>query len=122
MTETNSLDYCERCNSALEYKIKGNVQGLFCTKCTWSCVTTYMPEILRDSQRYRLYLKSGDANNRGHIKVIASITNLNFLQSKKLLSQGKVLILEDNASAINKVRKYLKTQYIAYEIEPDFPY
>lgn len=117
------INKCQDCAANLEHRIKGSTQGLFCEQCDkWVIVTTYIPEIRRDETRYKMYLLSADSNNKQHIIALAKATNINFLQARKMIQRNKSLILEDEAVAINKVRKILHDLSIKYDIQPLFPY
>ena len=113
---------CEECRANLEHRIQGSTQGLFCHQCNeWVIVTTYIPEIVRDRTQYRMYLCCADSNNKEHIKALAKLANINFLQAKKMIQEDRALIFEDNAFAINRVRKVFNYLLIKYDIEPLFP-
>jgi transposase-like protein len=113
---------CEICGSDTVHRVENNTQGFFCTKCNWALVTTYIPEIAQDVTKYRIYLCHADFKNQKHIKALSQIANINFLQARRKIQENKPLILEDNALAIEKAKKFFDELLIKYEIEPDFPY
>ena len=113
---------CEKCGAVMESRIEGSTSGVYCTNCEWSVVTTYMPEIVLDSNKYKVYLLSADPKNREQLKAISTVANVNFLQARKMFLEERALVLEDEAVAIDKVRKLFDECFIRYEIEPPFPY
>ncbi|NET62610.1 MAG: hypothetical protein F6K47_42920 [Symploca sp. SIO2E6] len=54
---------CEACGARVEYRIEGSTQGLFCTQCGWSLVTTYIPKIAWGITQYQRNRVSCDDDN-----------------------------------------------------------
>ena len=115
---SNESVLCEKCGSVMENLDQGSTIGLICANCGWNVVTSKMA----DGKNYKIYLLSADPQNRKHIKAISVVANVNFLQAREISQKERVLIVEDRASAIDKVRKLFDECFIRYEIEPPFPY
>ncbi|MEO1373103.1 MAG: hypothetical protein AAFW70_02010 [Cyanobacteria bacterium J06635_10] len=114
---------CFECGANLEHRIQGRTQGSFCNQCNrWAVVTTYIPPIVRDKTKYKMYLCSADSNNKEHIKALSKIANVNFLQAKKMAQEHRPLILEYKALEIDKACCIFNNLSIKYDIEPLFPY
>jgi hypothetical protein len=113
---------CDICGADIEYRIEGDTEGVFCTRCNWSLVTTHIPKIAQDINIYKMYLCSADPNDKDHLKALAKVANINLLQAKKMAKENKPLIIEDEALAIDKARNILNDLSIKYDIYPSFPY
>jgi hypothetical protein len=114
---------CEKCGSPVECRRQGSTQGLFCTKCDWSVVTTHLPEIFLDELSYKVSVTSGDHKNSEHLKVIAKLTGANFLAARELLfAKNEFAVFMVKAPQVAEVRKELELAGLSYEITPSFPW
>lgn len=113
---------CEKCGSDAEYRIEGSTEGLFCTKCDWAIVTTYIPNIAQDITKYKVFLSAADFKNKDHIKVVSMVSNKNLLQARKMIQEKKPVLFEGEAIEVDKVRNALNSVGVKYEIDPTFPY
>lgn len=114
---------CEKCGADMEYSIKGNTQGYYCKNCEWSVVTSFLPDYLGDTIVYTVYLLPGQSINIDKIKTIASISSLNFIESKNFFSSdSKLKLYSGVAFEVLKIVKCLKSTNIEFEILPNFPY
>jgi hypothetical protein len=105
----------------MEARREGSIQGLFCTNCDWSIVTTYIPEILLDETLYEVSIINGDAQNKQHIKTVAQVASVNFLAARKLLQeQSPFVVFRGIATEVVKVREVLCMVGLVYEITPEF--
>ena len=113
---------CEECGAITEHRVEGSTEGFFCTKCSWSLVTTVMPEIDADITKYKIYLLFANVHNKDHVKALSEVANANFLQAMKMAKKDRSLIFEGEALEVKKVIKILNKLSIKYEIIPKFPY
>jgi hypothetical protein len=119
--DSNSI--CPKCGGALEVRRDASTQGLFCTKCDWSAVTTYLPEILRDTTTYEVMVKSGDFKNGRHLKAISQIADVNLLAARKLLQgPGDFVVFTGLAHKVKSVRDLLAAAGLEFETRPSFPW
>ncbi|MEL6460980.1 MAG: hypothetical protein AAFQ91_22525, partial [Cyanobacteria bacterium J06621_15] len=63
-----------------------------------------------------------DSKNKQHIKALAKVANINFLQARKMIQEDKPLILEDEAVVVDRAKKIFDDLSIEYDIKPLFPY
>ena len=118
----NEHKRCENCGSETEYRIEGSTEGLFCTKCDWAVLTTYIPKIAQDITQYKVFLSSADFKNKEHVKVVSKIANKNLLQARKMIQENRPILFEGEAVEVDKVRDALKSVGVKFEIKPNFPY
>jgi hypothetical protein len=111
---------CEKCGSPTVMRSEGSTQGLYCTKCDWSVVTTHIPEILLDTTVYEIRLTGGDYRNEEHVKTVAHVSGVNFLAARKLLQQKSPLVFTGLASRIVEIRKTLNSVNLKHQINPAF--
>ncbi|AFZ26623.1 hypothetical protein Cylst_4545 [Cylindrospermum stagnale PCC 7417] len=117
------MPICEKCGSQMEIRQEGSTQGLFCTNCDWSIVTTYIPETQRDETLYEVSIINGDAQNKQHIRTVAQVANVNFLAARKLLQErSPFVVFRGNAKEVVRVREVLSMPELVYEITPEFPW
>lgn len=113
---------CKMCGGETEFRRIGSVQGLFCKTCDWNLVTSYIPEIELDETLYEVKVNNGDIHNINHVKIIAEVSGLNFLSSRKLLSEQNPTIFRGMALNVIRVRTALAQEGLDYEITPEFNY
>jgi len=114
--------FCEKCGSEMVIKRQGSTQGLYCTNCDWAVVTTYVPDIVKDSTVYEVQLTKADFGNKQHLKVLADVLNVNLLQARNIAKESSGVIFKGAAVDVDEVKKKLESVDIEYEIAPDFPY
>ncbi|HLO87738.1 MAG TPA: hypothetical protein VK203_22405 [Nostocaceae cyanobacterium] len=120
---SQALPVCEQCGSPMEVRREGSTQGLYCTNCDWSVVTTYIPAIILDETLYKVSILNGDAQNKQHIRAVAQIVNVNFLAARKLLQeQSPLIVFRGDAKEVVRVREVLSMAGLVYEITPEFPW
>jgi hypothetical protein len=122
MTTDSDAVVCERCGGPTEFRREGSTEGTYCTRCDWSVVTTYIPEILRDDTAYEIRARGGDHKNQEHVKVVAALANLNFLAARKLLEQTEPVVFKGEAVAVQRARESLVDAGMDYTINPKFPW
>jgi len=114
-------EVCESCGALVEARREGSVQGVFCTRCDWAVVTTWLPEILRDETLYEVKVVAGDYKNEKHIKAIAKLKELNFLAARKLLqTESSFVVFNGKAAQLVDVRGVLISACMEYVIRPEF--
>lgn len=117
------IETCEFCGGKLKSLILGNLSGLFCDNCQqWTVVTTYIAQINLDENLYKIYLLNKEKADSSNIKLIANISNINFLEAKKLLDNSKPIIYEGKAIEIVKIIKELKKAHLEFKCIPEFPW
>ncbi len=85
-------------------------------------ITSYSP-ILMDSTIYSIYFIIKDLNpSLDEIKVYAKIKNVNYIQAKKALTNGRNLIFSGSAYSVREILKNLNQFQVSFEIEPVYPY
>ena len=116
------MTICEKCGGALEFQIDNNVQGMFCAKCNFSVVTTYIPEIDADESAYEIRLQAPLSADRNNIRIVAEISGFNFLQAKAALQTEGILIFRGKATEVSRAKEKLLVAGITHSISPFFPY
>ncbi len=123
MTNVSANTTCEKCGGVLEFRRQGSTGGLFCTKCDWSVVTTYLPEILQDLTTYDVKVISGDYRNDQQLKVVAQVAGVNLLTARQLLKDTHgFVVFTGIASKVTEVRDMLTSGGLTFEITPSFPW
>ncbi|MDE6687015.1 MAG: hypothetical protein K2K17_06845 [Lachnospiraceae bacterium] len=85
-------------------------------------VTSYSP-MLEDRTTYCVYLVIGGLPPAlEEIKAYVKTMQVNYLQAKKALVQGRNLIFSGNAYHTGAILKKLSDFQVHYEIEPTYPY
>ncbi len=107
-----NLILCEKCGSRIQGKNFDSTSGLFCTNCDWCIVTTYIPEIVEDVTKYRVFLLNANSKNINQIKVLSKIANTNYLKAKKMIEYENTLIFEGRASEVFEALKDLDNHSI----------
>ncbi len=95
---------------------------MFCKKCDWSLVTTYIPKIKMDTTIYSINLIEADLKNIEQIKAISKVSGMNYLDTRNLLQQKNKTIYEGEAMKILKVKDILDSVGVKYSIVPEFGY
>jgi hypothetical protein len=117
-SETESS--CPQCGGPTEVRQKGFTRGLYCTRCDWAVVHTEIPQINLDTTLYEVRIRDGDYGNREHVKVVADISGVNFLEARRLLQQREPVVFRGQAIDVVPVRESLKSAGILFTISPEF--
>lgn len=84
-------------------------------------VTSYCP-MSEDRTTYRVYLVIGGIPPAlEEIKAYAKTVQVNYLQAKKVLIQGRNLVFSGNAYHTSEILKKLSGFQVHYEVEPAYP-
>ena len=128
----NGKLYCSRCGQEIISIIEGHSLILTCSEHGGRIATTYFSDMELDSTNYEIFLKPNNIVNKDNIKIISKISNLNFLESKKLLeSKTAVSIYKVKDEAVReiskpeeiiKVARKLKELSLDFYITPEFKY
>lgn len=120
----NSNDFvCPSCGHELVSRTELRVSGLFCSHCEWAVVTTYIPEILKDCTKYKIWVESADFENVSQLRVVAKLCGINLLAARDLLkSQERFLVAEGFAQEVLTSQADLLTAKVRISIEPPFPW
>lgn len=111
---------CEKCQSQMEVQNTGSTQGLYCTKCDWSVVTTHISEIRLDATKYEIRIREGDYRNEQHVKAVAHVSGMNFFLSRKLLQESLPIVFKGETIDIVRARESLVSVGMECVISPDF--
>lgn len=120
--EPPSALVCEKCGAPAEMRQSGSTRGVYCTKCDWALVTTYVGDMAKDMTKYEVRILTGDAQNERHIRAVASVSGVNFIAAKKLLSEAESVVFVGRAARVLEVRSLLDGAGITSRISPDFKY
>ncbi|MBB4054456.1 MULTISPECIES: hypothetical protein [Pseudomonas] len=110
---------CEQCGGELSVYREGSAQGVKCSQCGWSVVTTHIPEIKVVETQYEVRCR-GDYQNKAHVKAVSEVTGRNFLSSRTTLQQDLALVFVGQAEKVLQVRNTLVFAGMTCEITPDF--
>ncbi|WP_153065429.1 MULTISPECIES: hypothetical protein [Xanthomonas] len=110
---------CEVCGGRLGIYSDGRTQGLICKNCGWSILTTVNTEINDDNSEYSIRC-SGDFSNSEHVRMVASIVGVNFIEARKLLKQDSFVIFTGKALEISDVIRNLKAARLDFQVDPHF--
>lgn len=122
MKNAIGLVSCEKCGGKMEMRREGSTQGLFCTQCDWSMVTTHIPEIRLDTTLYEVSACDGDFDNASHVKTVAQLSGVNFLAARKLLQREFPVVFKGVAADVLNVRETLTKAGITSKVAPEFPW
>ncbi|WP_426338562.1 hypothetical protein ACN9MZ_19265 [Pseudoduganella sp. S-14] len=113
---------CEKCGGKMVARHEGSMQGLFCTRCDWSVVTTNIAGIKLDRTQYDVFAINGDYKNHSHIKVVAEVTGSNSLAARKLLQEPTPAVFRGSAVEVKRIKAILNSVGMFCKIIPDFPW
>ena len=121
---------CDICGKELIPIIEGHSLILTCSEHGGRIATTHFSDMELDSTNYEIFLQPNNTVTKDNIKIISDISNLNFLESKKLLeSKTAVSIYKVKDEAVReiskpeeiiKVARKLKELSLDFYITPEF--
>lgn len=118
----HSSEICDVCGNNLIAFIDGRTCGLKCLKCNKTkVVTSYYRKWEMDYTKYKIELLPHNDIENTQIKIVARISNCNYIQAKELLTNGGIII-EDVPKNIHRILIDLIFANIKYNITPDYPY
>lgn len=116
------MSKCPKCGKELK-RIKQNSGVAYCCiNCDYSVATTDLDPIFEDQQEYTITLLPNNSINKDILKVISSITNLNYIDCKKMVEKAPSIIFKGDATDAKDVKAKLDNNNIKYSIEPLFIY
>jgi|SRR5687767_7644376 hypothetical protein len=121
MTEQAAIsEPCAKCGEKTQLRREGSVQGLFCSQCGWSLVTTYIPAIQLDETDYEVRAFDGDYRNERHLRAVSAVSGRNLLDARKLLRQHEPVVFKGKAPDVLRARRVLVAAGLGYRIQPPF--
>lgn len=87
---------CEKCGLEMKYFQDSSTQGWNCEECGWSLVTSSINAIDTDMTIYSIYINSMGEINNDHLKLIAKLANVSYVEAKMLLQTDKSLLCTSN--------------------------
>ena len=118
----DATDRCPECGGELAARQKGSTLTVFCQLCPWCVATTNIPAIRTDMTKYEIRITGGDVHKKEHIKTVAAIAVVNFLEARKLLQEKEPVIFAGRAVKVAEARDALRAVGIACSITPEFRY
>jgi Na+-translocating ferredoxin:NAD+ oxidoreductase RNF subunit RnfB len=112
---------CPNCGYELHETIIGSSLSCKCEHCGYAYCTTIAEGIEWDSRDYTIIIQRDNSATLNQIKMISSVSSLNFLESKKLLLSGGIL-LKDRATNIKSKIDKLSEVNIKFNVTPEFKY
>lgn len=84
---------CCQCGGDVYNKIEHSVRGLYCRRCGWNVVTSYVPESVSETELHEFRLTNIQGHNYNQISVIAKLLGVGFLEAKKAIgTDGSVVV------------------------------
>lgn len=80
---------CDKCGAIMRLKTIGLSLEWICTNCNNAIVTTNVDLLNEINKLYTLQMINGDYQNIDHIKFLAQIKNVNYIQARNLLKEQK---------------------------------
>ena len=112
---------CPNCGGEMECVYDKPALNLTCPKCGCKIATSRWDDIDLDPADYQITLESVPHPSIDNIKLVSSITGLNFIHSKALLENGGI-VAKENAVKTKEIKTQLDDENIRYLITPDFKY
>lgn len=106
----------------MEARLAGSTTGVYCPTCGWSVVTTRIPEIQLDRTKYAVRISGADFHNPEHVRVVAHVSGLNYLETRNMLQDPQAVVYSGLATDIDRARKALADAGLHCKIEPEFPW
>lgn len=120
--DDESSEICDVCGTKLIGFIEGMCCGLKCPKCKEAkVVTSYFSVLSQDDTIYKITLLPNNDFDINDIKTVAHAANCNYVQAKKILLNGGVVI-EGEARNIHKIILEFMLENIKFVITPDYPH
>ncbi len=112
---------CPNCGKEMKVTIAGSAKNYECESCEYAYATTIAEGIEWDAKEYTIVLEKNEDASADQIKVISSLSALNFLKSKEILLEGGAF-MKGRATEIKKVIALLQQESIQFRITPEFLY
>lgn len=112
---------CPNCKNEMKVTIAGSAKNYKCESCGYAYATTIAEGIEWDIKEYTIVLEKNENVSINQIKLVSSLSALNFPKSRNLLLEGG-LLLKGRATEIKKVVALLEREGIMFIITPKFLY
>ncbi len=112
---------CPNCGYELYETVVGLSLSCKCERCGYAYCTTIAEGIEWDSKDYTIVIQKDNLATLNQIKIISSVSSLNFLESKNVLLNGGTL-LKDCAFNIKSKIDNLNVANIKFNVSPEFKY
>ena len=113
---------CKKCGNSMKLVDDGVSIGWICESCGEGYITTYDNPINSDENIYEIILLSHYKVSKEQLKFISKINNSNYIQTKKDLIKGNVVLKKGLAKEIKDILIQLKNLEISFTVSPEFPY
>ncbi|HAS56502.1 MAG TPA: hypothetical protein DEF61_01595 [Firmicutes bacterium] len=113
--------FCPKCGCKMLEKYDSPALNLTCPKCGCKIATTKWKDIDLDDTEYEIVLMPIKNPSIDQVKFIANLLGINFIESKKLLENGGVL-LKCKALKVNNLKERLKENKLLYIVNPNFKF
>ena len=85
-------------------------------------VTTYIFATQLDETKYQVRVLGAEQHEEKQVRAVATVSNQNFLQARKLMQQEQPMVFEGVATEVLKARETLTAAGLRCEIVPPFNY
>lgn len=119
MMKNPSLVTCNSCGGELSLLREGRSDGLRCSCCGWSMVTTRFSDVEVDNQEYKVFCV-GDYRDLAHVRAVSKVMGCNFLMSREILRGESSLVFSGPAVEVVRVKRRLASVGVECVIKPDF--
>ena len=113
--------FCPKCGTEMIADYEKPALNLTCPNCGCKIATTKWEDIDLDDTDYEVVLKPSINHSMEQIKFVSKLTGLNYIDSKKLLENGGIL-LKARAVELKEKMNSLVAIGINFSVTPDFPY
>ena len=113
---------CEKCGSEMRPIDSNKPVGMTCPNCGWGWATTYIDPLQNDDTTYIVSLAKGNIATRSAIKIVAKISNKNYVQAKKVIENSPANVYVGKAVQVKDILILLESQSLSYTVTPKFPY
>ncbi len=113
---------CDKCGAEMIPVDSERPVGMKCPKCGWGWVTSYIDPIKEDETIYEISLEEGNQVTKDNIRLVSEISDVNFLEAKRLLENAPKSFISGKAVDINDAVIRLKDAGIIFTVTPEYPY
>ena len=118
----NKKIICEKCGTEMLPIDSNKPVGMTCPNCGWGWATTYIDPLQNDDTTYIVSLAKGNIATRSAIKIVAKISNKNYVQAKKVIENSPANVYVGKAVQVKDILILLESQSLSYTVTPKFPY
>ncbi len=113
---------CDKCGAEMIPVDPERPVGMKCPNCGWGWVTSYIDPIKEDETIYEISLEEGNQVTKDNIRLVSEISDVNFLEAKRLLENAPKSFISGKAVDINDAVIRLKVTGINFTVTPEYPY